>query len=68
VAIHPKDERAPSDKDRGSDEVRDMLAAIPELWGSAGAVHLPDAAFDAIARAWTKSLEKSRAEEPRNGR
>ncbi len=51
--------------DKGSQEVRDMLADIPELWGSVGPVNLPDAAFDAIARKFTKALAEARA--PKTG-
>jgi hypothetical protein len=44
----------------GSAEVRDMIGSIPELWGGAGHVTLPDAAFDAIARVVTKALDEAR--------
>ncbi len=47
-------------QDKGSQEVRNMLADIPELWGKAGPVSLPDVAFDAIARKFTKVLEDAR--------
>lgn len=48
------------DQSKGSQEVRDMLGSIPELWGKAGPVQLPDAAFDAIARRFTEVLEQAR--------
>lgn len=47
-------------QDKGSKEVRDMLGEVQELWGSAGPVQLPDAAFDAIARRFTQALEDAR--------
>jgi hypothetical protein len=37
-----------------------MIGSIPELWGGAGHVTLPDAAFDAIARVVTKALDEAR--------
>lgn len=48
----------------GSTEVRDMLGSIPELWGKAGPVTLPDAAFNAIAAKFTKALEDARITAP----
>lgn len=44
----------------GSEEVREMLGSIPELWGKAGPINLPDAAFNAIAAKFTKALEDAR--------
>lgn len=45
---------------KGSQEVRDILGGVPELWGRAGPVTLPDAAFDAIARVFTEEIHRLR--------